>query len=346
MIYTLRAAFIGMLWLTILSCSNQNKFNSNAIDLTSSRVVAHEFNLNEDYDFTAGVILSMTKVSDTEYIFMDFARRALFLLDTADHEVRQVGSQGDGPGEYRNPIHFQKTESDEIAFTDITNMSIKFIRLDGSYVNRIGHKLGGGKQFVFYNDDIFVVGGLSNNQQEYYQLTNIDKQGELKKELFPAKEEYENQIRNLGMGGITLVDNQVFFMNIIEPVIYNYNIQTSETLEISPFDLENDLFSLNDGKSLMNLDADDLRAIYKNGEIVIFQRMGKIVIDGKPFLAVTARKGNNKLAYFLDFSSFEVKYKYETSQTIIGIEDQFIYESNIESGNGIVEKVTFSINMN
>ena len=65
-----------MLLFTILSCSNQNKSDNNIIDLTSSRFVAHEFNLNEDYDFTAGVILSMTKVSGNEYVFMDFARRA------------------------------------------------------------------------------------------------------------------------------------------------------------------------------------------------------------------------------------------------------------------------------
>lgn len=328
-----------MVWLTIVSCSNQNKSNDNAIDLTSSRSVENSFNFIEDYDFTAGVILSFTKVNENEYIFLDLDQRALFLLDTTDRVVRQVGRQGEGPGEYRNPIHFQKAESDEIAFTDITNMSIKFIGLDGSFVNRIDHKLGGGKQFVLNDDEIFLLGRSSNNQ-----LIIIDRQGNIKEEFFPIKNEYENQVKNLGMGGITMIGDKIFFMNIIEPVIYVLNIKTNETQEVSPFDREDEMFTLNDGVSLINSDSDELRTIYSDGGMVVFQRVGKIKIKDEIHLAISARKGDDNFAYFLDQESLEIKYIYSPSKTIIGFSEQYVYENNIYSGTGIVEEVSFSLN--
>src|SRR6056297_2307639 len=84
--------------LTLLSCSKQEDSTDRIIDLTSFRNVEQKFNLIEDYNFPAGLILSIAKVNDEQYMFLDFTQRALFILDTFENEVRQFGSKGDGPG--------------------------------------------------------------------------------------------------------------------------------------------------------------------------------------------------------------------------------------------------------
>lgn len=338
------AAFIIILTgLALISCSNQNDTDEDVDDLTSFRSVERTIDFLEDFDFTAGMIMSLTRVNENEYLFLDFAQRSIFHLDVTENEVRQVGGQGDGPGEYRNPIHFQAIGKDEIAFTDISNMAIKFTHLDGRLIHQIEHGLGGGKQFALYDSEIFILGGLTDPQRSFHQLTVIDRQGDLVKELFPAKKEYENQIRNFGMGGITLIGDRVFLMNSTEPVIYVYNIKTREAEEVTPFDSDDQMFSLNDGVSLMDLDAQELREVYSEGEMVVFQRVGEFKIDGESYLAVSARKGEEYFAYFLDHETLDMQYYYKPSNTIIGFHEDFIYESDIHTSFGIVEEVTFSL---
>lgn len=339
------------LWLHITlvllftSCNSSNPMDDHK-NINSFKVVENTFDLSGDYNFTAGIVLSMKRISENEYLFLDFAHRAIFSLDIINNKIKQIGSHGDGPGEYRNPIHFQITGEDIIAFSDISNMSIKFTHFNGNYISQINHNLGGGKNFVVDSNEVFVLGGTANSEQNYYQLSVLDKMGNTKNELFPAKDEYENQLRNLGMGGITLIDDKVYFMNIIEPVIYIFDLQTSETQEIIPFEIENDFFSLNDGFTLMNSTPNELRSVYKSGEMVVFQRMGKIEIDGESFLTVSARKGDNNYAYFIDYNTFEIKYVYKTSHSIIGIQDQLIFESDIDAGTGLVNQISFSITGN
>src|SRR6056297_344533 len=120
----------------------------------------------------------MEKVQESQYIFLDFSRRSMFHLNTVKNELNQIGNHGDGPGEYRNPVYFQSVGQATIAFTDVSNMELKFIKNDGTFIKQIYHGLGGGKKFIVDEEKIFILGNLSANiDQEAYQLTILNQEG-------------------------------------------------------------------------------------------------------------------------------------------------------------------------
>lgn len=328
-----------VLLFAITSCSNEMT-SDNIIDLTDYRIVNESINLLDIPDYLPGVILSMEKVQEGKYIFLDFSRRSMFHLNTFKNELNQIGNHGDGPGEYRNPAYFQSVGQDTIAFTDISNMALNFIKSDGTFVKQIYHGLGGGKKFIVDEGEIFILGNLSANiEQKAYQLTILDQDGTKINELFPVKEIYENQVKSYGTGDMTIIDDTLFLINITEPVIYMYNLNTNEVDTVKPFDMSSELFSMNDGFSLQNYSVAELREVYN--DIAIFRGISSVNLYGEKYIIVYGRKGKVHFSYFLDMD-FTLKYFYSSNKMILGISKDYIFEKEMNGTEGSIDLVTFS----
>ncbi len=331
--------WVLVLLFAIISCTKRTS-SDNIIDLTDYRMIKESINLSEIPDYLPGVILSMEKVQEDQYIFLDFSQRSIFHLDTAKNQLHQIGSHGDGPGEYRNPVYFQSVGQDTIAFTDISNMALNFIKSDGTFIKQIYHGLGGGKKFIINEDKIFILGNLSaNTEQVNYQLTILDQDGNKRNELFPVKEIYENQVKSFGTGDMAIIDDMLFLVNTTEPVIYMFNLNTGETDEVKPFDMTSELFSMNDGYSLYKYSVAELREVYN--EIVIFRGIGSVNLDGEKYIIVYGRKGKVHFSYFLDMD-LTVKYYYSSNKMILGVSEDYIFEKEMNSTEGSIDLVTFS----
>ena len=98
--------WVLVLLFAIISCTKRTS-SDNIIDLTDYRMIKESINLSEIPDYLPGVILSMEKVQEDQYIFLDFSQRSIFHLDTAKNQLHQIGSHG--PSYFmRYPPEFEK----------------------------------------------------------------------------------------------------------------------------------------------------------------------------------------------------------------------------------------------
>lgn len=334
---------ILVLLITILfslSCSGDGINEDENFPSNLQRVVVDTFYLMDEYDFMSGNISSFKQISSDNYIFLDFSQRRLFHLDKENQKISQISKHGEGPGEYRTPSSFQPLSKNSIAFTDISNTSLKKVDLKGRLISQLNHGLGGGKKFLIENNEIFVLGSLTDPLSDYNQLTIFDNQGNLIDELFPVKPEYEYLLRNLGMGDITQFNDYIVFTNSIEPALYIYNPNSGEIKETNPF--SDEVVSTNNPDILNSYNLHDLRLAFTN-DLFSFHKLGSIEVDGNNLLAIILRKGSKFVMYLLD-DDFNIKYKYIPTYGILDIQDKYIFESDVSDGSGKIEKVKISFN--
>lgn len=93
-------------------------------------------NLNFPSDLVVGDIREIHVLKTGEILISDWQYANMALLFAQDGEfIRQIGAQGQGPGEYRSPMFLSSTSNNEIVIGDPGLRRITFYSLKGEYLH-------------------------------------------------------------------------------------------------------------------------------------------------------------------------------------------------------------------
>ncbi len=172
-------------------------------------------------------ITSMRQFQDSTYVFVDQFTQSLSTLDREGGTLRQIGMQGEGPGEYGRPMFLRTIGDSAIAFTDLTNPHVKMLSRSGRQWHQVSHTNGGARPFDVVGN-MLLIQRLSD-----HRLTVHDLNGDELERLFPISTELPILSRVPG-GGVVILDGRAYTMNGVETRIFVYDLQTGETTTIDP----------------------------------------------------------------------------------------------------------------
>lgn len=172
-------------------------------------------------------ITSVRQFQDSTYVFVDQFAQSLTMFDRESDTLRQIGMQGEGPGEYGRPMFLRTIGDSAIAFTDLTNPHVKMLSRSGRQWHRVSHTNGGARPFDMFGDTLLI------QRLTGHRLTVHDFNGEELNRLFPISTDLPILSRVPG-GGVVILDGRAYTMNGVETRVFVYDLQTGETATIDP----------------------------------------------------------------------------------------------------------------
>lgn len=250
-------------------------------------------------DITTAVVI------DDEIIFADASTRSIGRVEVREGDTSNVyplSGHGDGPGEYRLPGYLALVGDSLVAFSDVTNQTIKVIEPNGTEAYRLHHTQGGGRRFA-YADGRFFVQGVRGDRLTVYSIN-----GESTASYFPISAEQQLIGRVIG-GGVTVAGDRVYAMNGLEPSIVVFATGSDTAFEIRP----------GHWKSLPNwevLDGTFEELDERLGELPMFFGLETISIDDRDIIVVVIREGDTNRLELLDTDGSLLQTIHDTAWVI------------------------------
>ena len=307
--YTLKlAAGIGVAILAGCSPSNleRPRFEEHFV-LADSIMLPHSY--------SGGDIVSIRQLDDSTYVFADYSTRMIHKYNPSDSVVFQIGRHGEGPGEYRLPVYLRVLENAEIAFSDISNPLIKFVRSDGSYRGRLAHSHGGGRKFDLLGDTIYV------QSSDEYLLYAYTREGRKLFETLPIDASYDRMISHISGGGVTAIGQKIFTVSSLEPRIYVYDASTQETETLEPSLWKR--FGPNFDRARM-ADLTLSRWEESASDFAVFLDLDKLVTSEAAYLVALIRYREGNIVHILNLDG-EVILDYQTDLWLVGSQQNVLF---------------------
>lgn len=258
-------------------------------------------------EFAAGSVTHISQLNDSIYVFIDRQPPvAIMLYNIVNNELRKIGKQGDGPDEYRQLYYTTISNDGEISFSEGTGASLTILDTQGRLIDHITLPESGGTKFTFNQNSVVAQGRYYNHIYKYDRPT---------RELsgyFPMDQNIGSFLRRLRIasGGIAEKDDTIYWMNIVEPHIYSWDITSDSMTIITPNAW--DMFSANHDRSLI-------------GEASMNPEIGQRVIP--------------QLTRFMDFEIFEhndnsyflVHYIYQNERVLQILDTKGIVHVNFDA---------------
>lgn len=204
----------------IITCDDTSKYilEDQSLELYQTNVI--EF----PNGYVSGVISKIVQDQNGDLFFIDFSKRSLLKYSSTTEEVTEVTGIGRGPNEFLRPIHVEKTSNkDELAVSDAASTNIKIISKEGEFRKTIEHKKGG-KKFIVSDSLIFIKGVIDSLVQV------VDFNGNPIDSFITAPKAYELRAKHFAGGGIAKVGSQVFLINSLEPRIYYFDTNNTDSI--------------------------------------------------------------------------------------------------------------------
>lgn len=172
-------------------------------------------------------ITSVRQFRDSTYVFADQFGQSLLMLDRNGGALRQIGRQGEGPGEYGRPMFLRTVGDTAVAFTDATNPHVKMLSRSGKQWQQIPHASGGARPFDVVGDTLLI------QRLTDHRLTVHNLSGDELHRLFPISAELPI-LSAIPGGGVAALDGRVYTMNGVETRIFVRDLRTGKQAIINP----------------------------------------------------------------------------------------------------------------
>ena len=159
-------------------------------------------------------IIDIKKYNDKTYLVVDFYSKSIFELDRNSLNLKKIGKNGKGPGEYIFPFKIQIADNGNIFYSDYSKRCITEIDLNGNYINEVQSKFPINNFFVNSFGKILVL-----TPQEY-ELIVLEKSGEITKKIKNIPDSKSEIILHIKGGGLCGDNNgNIFFSNVVDYII-------------------------------------------------------------------------------------------------------------------------------
>jgi hypothetical protein len=266
---------------------------------------------------TSGVggVFHVHALNDSTVLFTDFGLRGIFLYRKGDPLVREVGSKGGGPGEYRMPVFFDVV-ADTIYFSDMGSASIQAITLNGEYVTTLSHPYGGARRFVVLADSL-IIAPMQGPLAAAARLHGPSK-GMLSAYGEQSSAYHRAAILSDG-GGIVSDGTNLFVVGTLEPAIYVVDGATGEVARKQPPEWG----SMNPPAMFTNVESP--RDFTSLSDVVQFRRLGLVRTgDDEPRLFVSLTRGEAHAIHILDLDGHVIQEIESGSKLLMGAHDKYV----------------------
>lgn len=172
-------------------------------------------------------ITSVRQFHDSTYVFADQFGQSLLMFDRNGGALRQIGRQGEGPGEYGRPMFLRIVGDTAIAFTDGANPHVKMLSRSGQQWRQISHTSGGARPFDVVGDTLLI------QRLNGHRLTVHNLSGDELHRFFPISVELPI-LSAIPGGGVAALYGRVYTMNGVETRIFVRDLRTGEQAIIDP----------------------------------------------------------------------------------------------------------------
>jgi len=153
--------------------------------------------------------IDVVRLNDSSFVFTDFWARSIFYFNRNTRKIQRIGRTGRGPGEYIWPDKLHLNDG-KILFSDFQTRTIQEIDSRGKYYGKV---VCNAPIRRFCIDDSLNYYILSSTD---YQLLVFNRNGILKRKLFPVNKKYKYPIFKIHGGGTCYDRNgHIFFTNVV-----------------------------------------------------------------------------------------------------------------------------------
>ena len=208
-------------FLICLACSNsvfgfqvpKNVFKDIPIIEYDGKVIIGEDDIfeNESFNFPVGIqYISRTD----DFVLLDTGNRGMYFFSSDGSFKRRIGSIGQGPGEFINPLLFAVNRDENIYVYDSRNMRINIYNYDGSFINsfrvtNIYPEKGIESNFVITGSNDVVFNSPSRTGH-YFSVVSQD--GKLRNIGRIIKLDRDERINNMGSLGKIIINNDMYYI--------------------------------------------------------------------------------------------------------------------------------------
>lgn len=267
-----------------------------------------------------------TRLNDSEFIFLTSGRnRRLFFFNEKDRVLRQIGREGQGPGEYLMPSFISITDDGRIVFSDAGAGRLTILDTAGNYKDQINIPfISPSPRFSFGREKIYLHGTLDKN------LFAFNKSDEVLEEIFPADKDYFEMNRRFDGGGVNVVDDTVYWVNSFEPWIYRYQAGDESFTRIVPEAWKG--FSLNHDRSFARtITMEQFNRVYD--QLAKINRFDLVYINDTPHFAIAMQRGDERILHILNTKGELICERYYETW-YAGASGPEVYFSEVRSTNG------------
>ena len=190
---------------------------------------------NEDLLMAAA---NRVKFFDDQYFVLDGKMQKLFVFDSQGNFKYQIGTEGDGPGEYRGIVDFDIDEDSKKLYMYCPNqMAIQVYATSGEHLERIKldfyssrfNMLGNGKFAFYINYNPSDVSGYNN-------VLITDMKGKVLNKYFPYPKSIQSAV---GFSGLFVgKESSGFYAHAFSDTLHLLNIETGEIDQSIKFDFD------------------------------------------------------------------------------------------------------------
>lgn len=272
-----------------------------------------------------------TRLNDSELLFLTSGRnRRLFLFNEKDRVLRQIGRQGQGPGEYTMPAFISVTDDGRIAFSDAGAGRLTILDAEVNYMDQINIPfISPSPRFAFGREKIYLHGTFDKNLFAY------NKSDEVLEEIFSSDEDYFEMNRRFDGGGVIVVEDTIYWVNSFEPWIYRYPVGDESFTRIVPEAWKE--FTLNHDRSFARtITTKQFNRV--SDQLAKLNRFDLVYINGSPHFTVAIQRGNARFLHILNTEGELICERYYESW-YAGASGPEVYFSDVRSTNGDFEVV-------
>ena len=205
-----------------------------------------EVQLSTDIDHAISLITDMKIDNTGNFIIADgWQSKAVFVFGPDGHFIKELGRQGQGPGEYSTPVSVALNRNGDIFVVDYLNNRINIYGKDYNFQRSIIPK-SRIKHFIRINnsDEIFLYTGAKHpfRKDIYDTIHKLDSTGNTIVSFAPFPGEVLDVNMSAAQNGMTIDKNNfIFEMN---PLFYNIRKYSSSGELIKSFSRETSLFKI------------------------------------------------------------------------------------------------------
>lgn len=202
--------------IMLISCSNSER-NYQTLSFEEGFYLVSSYKLPDSLGIK-GYTTAFVEGTDSTYFFGAFFANGIFEYDFKNSTVRRIGRTGSGPGEYQNPVGLYY-ENGEISFTDNSSHGIQVIDREGQFIRKIKSKNWFGHTHIRKLGSDYY--GLTDTHGSHTILRSDDKK-------FYNSPKYLKNFHSGNVPNLVSFQDQLLFMNPVEPKIFSVNLETSE----------------------------------------------------------------------------------------------------------------------
>lgn len=292
----------------VLLTSSQREKLSSAKKFDDIFKKVSEVQLATGPDCLISLITDMAIDKNGNFIIADgWQSKAVFIFGPDGNFIRELGRQGQGPGEYTAPVCLDIGRNGDIYVVDYLNNRMNVYDENFDIKTTIVPRQSRIKHFIRLNsrDEIYMFSGanrlLFGATQVFDTISKFDRQGNLIGSFAPFPKEVANVKFFSGENGMTIGDDD--FIYEMNPLYYNVRKFSSEGKLIKSFTRKTSLF-----------------------EIITDETKSPIIVYGPYYLkkGLILVKVSNHLEIFDTEGNFIVG-KLPFSKKILGTKDNSIY---------------------